>query len=395
MWRLGFFFHEMAFGLLSIFLTLYILAIGGSLVDIGVMSAVALFSAIPASFFWGYTCDKSKRYKRYILISFLSSTIILYFFSLTTNLSFLIILYAVMSMLHIAHEPPKNVLIAELYSHREWRRAFAFYEGFTETGWLIGLVLGFLMSAYGLVPSFTLLVCSSLNLIAFIFSLILVTDPLLIFERSLVNIEKSVDFAFKGVHIASRILDGLSTNEKIRRDNLRAFCSGLVLFSIAASMLFTPLPVFFSEELTLSPSLIFALYVLNSSGGVAGYFLAGRKLASVASKSQIGRTVVFRSVLSLLLITLTQKSTYGAVLAAAILILMGFAYALFLVHSLSLSMEIIPSGKAGLFNVLLGIGGASGSFLGPFIAQTFGFACIFLIASIIFFSAYVAFSIFT
>jgi len=37
MWRLGFFFHEMAFGLLSVFLPLYVIAIGGSLFDIGLM----------------------------------------------------------------------------------------------------------------------------------------------------------------------------------------------------------------------------------------------------------------------------------------------------------------------------------------------------------------------
>jgi len=78
MWRLGFFFHEMGFGLLSIFLPLYVMQIGGSLVDIGIMSAVALLLAIPFSFFWGYLCDKTRRYKRYILLSFLASTVLLY-----------------------------------------------------------------------------------------------------------------------------------------------------------------------------------------------------------------------------------------------------------------------------------------------------------------------------
>ncbi|MEM0313017.1 MAG: hypothetical protein QXQ41_00485, partial [Candidatus Bathyarchaeia archaeon] len=102
MWRLGFVFHEMAFGLLSVFLPLYIIAIGGSLVDIGVMSAVALFLAIPASFFWGYICDKTRYYKRFILLSFLSSAIILYLFTFTLNVGLLIILYVVMSVLHVA-----------------------------------------------------------------------------------------------------------------------------------------------------------------------------------------------------------------------------------------------------------------------------------------------------
>ena len=105
MWRLGFFFHEMAFGLLSVFIPLYVVspAIGGSLVDIGIMTAIALLAAVPASFFWGYICDKTRRYKLYILLSFISATILLYLFTLATNIVTFIVLYAIMSMLHVAH----------------------------------------------------------------------------------------------------------------------------------------------------------------------------------------------------------------------------------------------------------------------------------------------------
>ena len=394
MWRLGFFFHEMAFGLLSVFLPLYVIAMGGSLVDIGIMSAAALFLVIPASFFWGYICDKTRRYKRYILISFLASTVFLYLFTLTTSVGLLIILYAVMSILHIAHEPPKNVLIAELYSREEWDKTFARYEGFTEVGWLIGLLLGFLMSTYELGATSTLLLCSGLNLVAFIISAILIADPLLVFERRLVSIERTIDFTFKGVVIASKLLDGLSLNERLKKENLRAFCSGLILFSIAASILFTPLPIFFSQELMLPASVVFAMYVLNSGGGVIGYFLVSRRSTRATEGSNIGKTVIFRSVLAFLLVAVTQKLTYGVALATVILILMGFAYALFLVYTLSLSMELIPHGKAGMFNVLLGIGGASGSFIGPFLAQTLDFMYVFLIAGILFFLAYIAFKIF-
>src|SRR4030066_478694 len=100
MWRLGFFFHEMAFGLLSVFPPLYVVTpeIGGSLVDIGVMASLALLSAIPASFFWGYICDKTRRYKSYILLSFISITIILYIFTLTANIALFIVLSVVMSI---------------------------------------------------------------------------------------------------------------------------------------------------------------------------------------------------------------------------------------------------------------------------------------------------------
>jgi len=384
----------MAFGLLSVFLPLYVIAIGGSLVDIGIMSATALFLVIPASFFWGYICDKTRRYKRYILISFLTSSVLLYLFTITTSVGFLVILYAVMSILHVAHEPPKNVLIAELYSREEWDKTFARYEGLTEVGWLIGLFLGFLMSTCKFGAAYTLLLCSGLNLVAFIISAVLVTDPLLVFERRLVSIEKTIDFTFKGVVIASKLLDGLSSNERLKKENLRAFCSGLVLFSIATSILFTPLPIFFSQQLDLQESAIFVMYMLNSCGGIIGYFLASTKSTQAIEKTHIGRIVIFRSILAFLLVAVTQKLAYSVVLATVILVLMGFAYAFFLVYTLSLSMELIPSGKAGMFNVLLGIGGASGSFIGPFLAQAFGFTYVFAIAGIIFFLASITFKIF-
>ena len=398
MWRLGFVFHEMAFGLLSVFLPLYIIATGGSLIDIGIMFAAALFLAIPSSFFWGYVCDKTRRYKRYILLSFLSSTVILYLFTLTTNIGLLIILYAVMAILHVAHEPPKNVLVAELYTHEEWEKTFAFYEGFTEIGWLIGLFLGFFTSAYGVGSNSILILCSGLNLLAFIQSTILVKDPPLIFERGLVSIEKTVDFTYKGVIIASKILNGLSLDERLEKENINVFCGGLILFSLATTMLFTPLPVLFSRELAVSSSIVFALYVANSIGGVVGYFLAGGKSWGWMEKSALSKVVLFRSALTFLLIAVTRmpaSSAVLAVLAATILFLMGFAYALFLVFTLSYSMELMPERKAGLFNVLVGVGGACGSFIGPFLADTLGFTYALLTSGIVFFLAYIAFKVFT
>jgi MFS family permease len=401
MWRLGFFFHEMGFGLLSIFLPIYVVFIapGNGLFYVGIMSALALFSAIPASFFWGYLCDKTRHYKRFILLSFLASTALLCFFTLTTDLGLLIVLYAVMSTFHVAHEAPKNVLIAELYSREDWEKNFAFYEGFTEVGSLIGLLLGFFMSTYGLGPINILLVCSGLNLVAFVFSLIFVRDPALIFERRLVGIEKTIDFTSHGVFLASKILDGMSVREKLKRENVTAFCVGLVLFSLATSILFTPMPIFISnvaKAALLPAGLVFAVYVLNSCGGVAGYALARNRSTQSTGKANLSRIVIFRSLLAFLLIGVLQISANVAVgLTTMILILMGFAYAIFLVSTLSLSMELIPTGKAGLFNVLIGIGGACGSFIGPFIAQASGFSNVFVIAGGIFFMAYVAFKIFS
>lgn len=397
MWRLGFFFHEMGFGLLSIFLPLYVVLIRGvdGLFWVGVMTAIALFAAIPASFFWGYLCDKTRHYKRYILLAFLASTIMLCLFTFTKDIVLLTVLYAVMSIFHVAHEAPKNVLISELYSHHEWKKNFAFYEGFTEVGSLIGLVLGFFASTYGFGTTNTLFLVAGLNLVAFVLSAVLVVDPPLVFERSLVSIEKTVDFASHGVFLASKIMDGIGLDERLKRENVIAFCCGLVLFSLATSILFTPLPVFVNRIAVGLPSgTVFAIFILNSGGAITGYTLVGRTSEEGNGKRFVGGLVLAGCLLALILLAALQVSSFSVLLTTGILILMGFFFAIFMVYILSLSMGLIPAGKAGLINVLIGMGGAFGSFVGPFIAQSLSFLHVFVVAGAIFFVAFIFFKFF-
>jgi MFS family permease len=391
MWWLGFFFHEMAFGLLSVFLPLYVVKIGGSLVDIGIMTASALFMAIPSSFFWGYLCDRTRRYKRYILLSFLSLAIILYAFTLATSIELVIVLYVAMAIFHMAHEPPKNVLIAESFSHEEWRNAFSLYQTLTASGSLIGLLLGFTISIYGFAASSTLLLCSVLNVVAFVMTLFFVADPVLTIERGLLSIKKAVDFAYRGTIFATDIFDGRSTKKSLTEESLPLFCCGLAIFSLASGILFTPLPIFLSKDLALTTSVIFAVFILNSGGSVVGYFVSWLNSSRLDGKSHISKVVITRSILAFSLIFVLLVPTQNFALVVVILILLGLSYAFYLVFALLISMELIPKGKSGLFNVLDEVGGASGSFLGPFIAQTFGFTYVFLMAGALFLVAFVAF----
>ena len=404
MWRLGFFFHEIAFGLLSVFIPLYLVtpAIGGSLVDVGIMVSLALFCSIPASFFWGYICDRTRRYKRYILLSFLSSVVILFLLTLpfAQNRVVFIILYVVMAVLHVAHEAPKNVLIAEHYSREDWERSYAFYEGLTEIGWFLGLVLGmFVFSSalsVGAISTDVFYLCSGLNLAALVLSIFLIADPLMIFERRLVGIERKIDFTFRGVETASRLLDGLPVEGRFREESFFSFGVGLVLFSLASSLFFTPLPIFFSmPPLSLPTSMIFLVYMLNSGGAMFGYFFIGRRARSMEVKKQLQRIVLLRGILVFLLVAVVQFAFYPSALSGLVLVLMGFAYAVYYILMISLSMELIPAGKTGIFDVLVGIGGATGSFLGPYLAQMFGYLPQFLIAGIVFLLAFVILKIFS
>ena len=398
MWRLGFFFHEMAFGLLSVFIPLYVVAatgLNGSLVQLGIMTSAALFAGIPASYFWGYICDKTRRFKAYILLSFLSLSMILFTFAFIRNITLFVVLYVVMQMFHVAHESPKNVLVAEHYSRDEWERSYAHYEGLTEIGWFLGLFLGLLASVFSLSSQNMLLLCSGLNVAAFVASLFLVADPILIFERRLVGIEKKIDFTYRGVGAASQILDGYSPTISVSQESFLAFGVALVFFTLASSIFFTPLPVFFREQLGFPVTMVFVVYMLNSAGSMVGYLVAGRRSAASDARTQIRRIVFLRSALIFLLVIVIQLTIATTLLSELILVLLGFAYAVYYILTLSLSMELIPPGKNATFDVLVGIGAASGSFLGPFLANALGYLAEFVVAGTLFFIAFLILRIFT
>ena len=407
MWRLGFFFHEIAFGLLSVFIPLYLVAfkdtsvLGGPLVALGVMTSIAIFCSIPSSFLWGYLCDATRHYKVFILLSFLSSAVILFLMTLpfAQNILLFVVLYVVMQMLHVAHESPKNVLIAEHYSRDEWEKSYGFYEGLTEIGFIIGLAIGLFMFASTLssavLATYSLYLCSGLSVAAFILSIFLIADPLMIFERRLVGIERRIDYTYRGVESSSRLMDGLRWDGSLKEDSFLGFALAIVMFSLASSLFFTPLPIFLKIGLGLPTSMVYVAYILNSVGATAGYFLIRGRARSMDIRKQMPRFVLFRSLLIFALVGFIQFAFFRSIMTGILLIFIGFAYAMYYIMMLSLSMELIPEGKTGFFDGLVGLGAAVGSFLGPFLATHLNYLPTFLVAAVVFLIAFIALKLFS
>jgi MFS family permease len=399
MWRLGFFFHEIAFGLLTVLIPLYVVtALGGDLVVLGIMISAALFCAIPGSLLWGYLCDTKRRYKLFILISFASSALLFFLMTLpfAQNLNLFVALYVVMWVLRAAREAPKNILIAEHYSREDWESSYGLYEGLTEVGTIIGLSAGlvfFLFSAtlgMNAIGMYSFYLCSVLSLVAFVISIFFITDPVMIFERRLVGIEKRIDFTCRGVTTSSRMMDGMKYDGSLKQDRFGVFAFAIVLFSLATSLFFTPLPIFLHKGLGLEETWVYVAYILNSVGATIGYLLIRGRARTMNIRKQMPRFILVRSLLVFLLVGVIEFALFPNILTGLVLMLLGFAFAMYYILMLSLSMELIPEGKAGLFDGLVGLGAAVGAFLGPFLAQMLNYVPMFLITAVIFFCAYVA-----
>jgi len=276
--------------------------------------------------------------------------------------------------------------------------SYSYYRLSTEFGLIIGLAIGFCLSvglfsfaanlSSAILATYTLYFCSGLSIVAFILSALLVTDPLLIFERRLVRIERAVDFTCRSVASASRVLGGSYWYKSPKQASFKLFALAIVLFSLATSIFFTPLPVFLSQGLGLHSSMAYIGSIFTSIGATAGYFFISGRARSMDSGKQMSRCVLFRSLLIFSLIGIIQLAIFPSVLTFLVLVFLGFSFAIYYILMISVSMELIPAGKSGLFDGLVGLGTAFGSFLGPYLASAYNYVPTYFIAALLFFLAF-------
>jgi predicted MFS family arabinose efflux permease len=397
-WLAGFVLHKLAFGLLSVLVPLYITQTvsGGSLTVWGIIAASAAFVAIPFSFFWGFVCDATRRYRFFILLSFAAVTLLLHLFSLNTEVALLGILYTSIVVFQVAHEPSTNVLIAETYSHEAWKHAFASYEAWTELGWVIGLSLGCALFSIGLGISTLLTVSVLLSLSSFVASAAFVADPAMVLERSLVSMERSVSLVHRGAMLLSRENPSSLAADELKRENAAALCIGLISFSLATSMFFTPFPVFLAADLAVQTGTVFLFFLFNSVCCLIGYILVANRAEELDAYTS-ARRIAWHRGLIVLLPALAPFTPVPVALALSVTALaaMGFIYASYSVSVISISMEVIPQGRAGSFSALIGAGTAIGCLAGPLIADHVGFTATFTASATWFLLSYVAFRKFT
>jgi len=313
------------------------------------------------------------------------------------NIIVFVSLYVAMKILHVAHESPKNVLVTEHYCRDEWERSFGFYEGLTEIGFIIGLGVGMFMFAstlsFSLLATYSFYICSVLSVVSFVLAIALIADPLMIFERRLVGIERKLDFSNRGFEGSFKLMDGLKWDGSLKKESFFGFACAIVLFSLATSIFFTPLPVYLKEVFGGQDQYVYLAYILNSVGAMIGYFLIRRQARSMDIKKQMPRFILIRSLLVFALAGVVSLAVAPTVLTCLILVCLGFAYGMYYIMMISLSMEIIPQGKAGLFDGMVSLGAGIGAFMGPFLAQNMNYIPTFIITAVLFLAAYAALKI--
>lgn len=386
---------EMALGLFSILLPLYVVGeLNGSLVEVGMAAAVAGFSSIPASIFWGYLSDKMRRCKVIVVSSLLILSFLFILLSKVKSIGELLILSAMLGVFRSASPSVAGILIAESTSRSEWDSNVARYRFTLALGSLIGLVTGtLLVASYGYRG---LLILGGIFIFtSLILSLFLVEDPPWMVERKFLRFERVVG-------VVNRVSFIIGWEDRLKPQFIRKFtgsdspilfCLGVLMFSFATQMTFTPLPIFFLN-VGVSSSSIFFVFLFNSLGSLFGYIFCEGWIENHGERRAVQVSSLFRAFLfPLISAFIYLPYTASLTLAILILVLIGVFWSMFTISTNVLCMEIIPEGRVGFYTGVIELGSATGMLVGGFISMLLGFNLLFMLSGILFTLSFIIFKL--
>ncbi|MDA4122461.1 MAG: MFS transporter [Thaumarchaeota archaeon] len=173
--------YSLVSGTIGTLVQIYILNLGGTVLDVGLSVTLSTAITIPASIFWGSVSDRLKRRKPIIALSFAALAGFFALFLLANTVDEVLLIFTVYSFVNSAPSTPINLLILETQEKAKWATAYADYQALAAAGQVLGLLASAIWSAY-LPVRLIVLLLSACSVLAAVIAAKLISEPPFLFE---------------------------------------------------------------------------------------------------------------------------------------------------------------------------------------------------------------------
>lgn len=397
-WFTGYFFSNLAGGLISPLIPLFIISfLGLGVFYVGLTTAIVSLASIPSLIVWGNLSDSIKKRKIFILIGFVGSFFALIPISLATDLSTYMLLQIAFQVLAMAAVPVSTVIIIENVEKSRWPAIMSKFNLIASLGTLVGLIIGtVLMEIY--TGKSTILV-EIYEIASFVYLAAAVTSYFIIPEpgspgagripHSVHNIrlvERIRFFPSAVIHFAglSRGIKGASLKKDTR---LFLICTFFLM--TAFQLYFVPFPVFIIKSMGGGNTDIFLMYLLNSFFGTIAYRFTGRIINKFGVRNVLAGTLFVRALLfaAMAAVPFIIFMNFPFIFAALVFYgVMGGLWGFIGISEVAYISRIAQKtnrGKAmGYYNSLNGLGQIFGGLGSGIICAFWGYGPDFIVASL-------------
>lgn len=411
-WLFGWGLGSIAAGAASLLVPLYVVQLGGTAFELGLLGAVAAFIGAPGALVWGRLADKAANPRRIIVASLVGVGGLLTVMPHLSSIPLLILLNALVWLVFAAGGPILTLLVVADVPERDWNQQIALLNKFQGYGWAGGLFLGIIWSAVvGRIWSTTMtqqslfVACGGVAILAAVLLGQWMPSPT---TRQLGRIEpqhvaKYLSAGRRGIRGATFLFNPNRLFWSTRHIHpkrvterftlpLATYYLGVLVFFIGFAAFFAPLPLYLTG-VGFSSDLVFGLYLVSSLGAAAFYTAAGRLSTNldlrVLQSVALGSRGILISLVALVGAGLAA-GLVGTVVMGLLFLGIGVTWAVIAVTAGTIVTRIAPPsvrGEAlGMYAALAAFAGGVGSIGGGALASALGFSVAFGTASVVIFS---------
>ena len=388
-----------AIGGFSTLLPLYIIDIGGTVIDVGNIVSAYSLALIPSSILWGFAVDRKEKRKPFVTYGYLGITVLLVAGFFLTDIPSLLVLYVCYAGISTVASPAVSILLMESSPKKELSMTFAKYSSLTLLGTALGTIPGAFWTNYLPLRAYFLL-CAIFSGISVVLAARYLAEPEFPFERKVVALSQE-SFVTKlrtvtMIFITIPSLEDIKSFGKMMRSvftrHLPLLYLSFFLFFTASNLFFTSYTPFLKSR-QMDDSGVFIIFTTLYILQAAIYPITGRACGRfgedhVAVLALWLRTGGILAALTTVLLMLHNSTlTTASIVSIAVI---GTSFAFFNTSSSVLLFRTLPPGKQGellgIYSALTGIASFVGAIMSGYLSYNLGYALTFVATALLYVS---------
>ena len=379
---------------LHIVLPLYVISLGGTVSDVGIVIALQYGAAALGSIFWGKIIDRFHVKRVILLVCFSAITLCCIWLYFTTEINIIYAISTIIGFFIVGKNPITQLLVMETVPNNQWSKLFSFTAIITTFGSLTAFVVGSISNYYFEVGPYFLF-CGITSSIAIVASIIVKSSTFL--ERhTLVQSIHGLNSIFRHFRLHFQMVFP-KTPQRADFKHLISIFKGNVsheigilfltnfFFYLGSNIYFTALIPFLKNH-QFSDSQVFSVYLIQTITLLVIFYLVPRLISKIGEER--ATTIAFIPRIAAVLTTaFLIPITFGFdsfVVAAVSSSVMVMAFSIFSTSNSILLFKTIPQGFEGRYlgvnSFMIGIGIFSAALMTGLITNIMGYLTTFLVA---------------
>ena len=393
---------------LHIVIPLYVLFLGGNVVDVGIVIGLHYALSAIGAVFWGKVIDKYHVKRAILFICFSAITICSIGLFFTINLNLVFIISSVAGFFIIGKNPVTQVLVMESVSNNQWSKLFTQISIITSLGSLSAFLVGSIWDTFfDLRPYF--LFCAMISVIATVLSIWVGSKSIIerhtivhsihgirhIFDHTRLNFQ----FIFTKIPHPHDFKPIISIFQRKMSHEIGILFLTNFLFYFGSNIYFTAF-IPFLKKFDFTNSEVFLVYMIQTLVLLTIFFFVPR-LISMLTEERATQISYLPRVLGVIIAASLIPSMTGVnslVTAMISSCLMVSAFSIFSVSNSIIIFKAIPKGFEGTYlgvnSFMTGVGIFLGALTAGYVSNAVSYSAAFAIAVGIILSSLVMFRIY-